>query len=275
MKVRGLGNSCFTINHITARFFEVFILACWFLATSHISPNHPQELAQLALAHFDHTMPGLCRLLPKIQKPGFAFELETALVFAAQRESVIGLDLDIAFFNPQETVCVEGQPLQLHTTEFDVITDHFAVECKCIKRVTSKNIHQFIKERNMIAWCQELARDIAQGKMSYSFMYASSGKPFIGIQSPSTYNRCIPICSTWLTAPTPKECFDQLKDIILLLAQKKPVVAFSKPISPALFIELKDLNITALGNVHLGQKPVTTIEDVSLLFAKMNLESAS
>lgn len=258
MKAKGLGNSYHTINHsinhFVIRFFEFFILACWFLSTNNLSSIHPRELARLAFAQFDPEMPGFQQLLPKIKEPGFAFELETALIFAHKHEKVIGFDLDLTFLHQQEFIYFDGQTQELRTTEFDIVTENFAVECKCIKHPHNKNLPQFIKEKNLLIWCKELAKNIAEEKVAYSFTTYARTKPVVIITCPATNGQAIPITSSWLTASSAEGCIEQFKDIILLLSTKYPTVFFSRPVSNEFALKLRDLNISFVDDVSLRTK---------------------
>lgn len=256
MKVWGLGNTFHVINRITARSLEILLLSCWLIPASNLSPIHPQRLRDPAPTQFDPSMPGLHSLMFKIKKEGFAFELEAALMLA-EKERIIGFDLDLCFLKQQATVCIAGQAVELATTEFDIVTNHWAVECKCLKHPKKRNIHQFIKEKIMIAWCQELAKEITANEITFSFMASAKGVPFVVINGPATFNKSTPITSSWLTAATAEGCVEQFKDVINLLSTKQPCVFFSRRISPEFASTLRHSNITFEDNIHFGYKDDT------------------
>lgn len=233
MKVWGLRTTCHTYNALITRSLEILFLAALILPSRILFPVKPYELIEIISTKFDPEMPGLRALVSKIRQEGFAFEAEMALLAAEHGEKIIGFDLDITFLRQHERVFIDGEITDLRTTEFDIVTDTRAIECKSGHSMKSAcNISQFIKEKTMIAWCKELAKELGTGELALKCMLRQSHQPCIVMNGPATCYKDVPITSSWFTSRSPEVCVDEFKRIINVLATKKAYVCFKHALSP-------------------------------------------
>ncbi len=255
MNVWGHRYLCNTVVTIIKHFFAILGFISLLFSASYLSSITTTQLNELALSQLGPETPGLLSLLYKINKdPGYAFEVESALLLSAQGERVIGLGLDITFYHNTARVQLDEAIIDLPTTEFDIISEHFAVECKCSKN-PSKNcdIQQFVKEKNMIAWCKKLVTEIEMGEVMFSFMLSRKNKtPFLIIKSPSTNSIDVPLTSTWFTSKDPELCREQFITMVQLLAAKESRVFFKAELPSTFSAQLALHNIAFDDHVHLA-----------------------
>ena len=231
----------------------LFILALVFARSTHklfsLKPVYTQELKALALERIQPRAPVFLSVLNKFDKIsrgnfGPAFELESALWLAEQGEKVLGFNLDLTFASNSARVIIAGRDIILPTTEFDVITDNLAAECKSTKSPGRRcKLDQFIKERNMIAWCRELVRDYGQNKLTLSCRRSRRGKLFVCVKSPATRDREVLVISSWLSRTDQEMAVQDFVNIIFLLARRQACVLFKHVVPFGFAQKLKRENI--------------------------------
>jgi len=256
MKVWGSRSTKFLVD-----FRQICLIVSLISCTTNIYSNYQDNILAYAINYFDKNTPGLVPLfLQTDQNKGHFFELETALLLANQNENVIGFGLSLTFRNPNECVQINGYKALLQTTEFDIITDNFATECKSGKIQVKKTLDQLIKEQTIIAWCRELVKEIAMNVQNkekiFGFTHSTrKNQPFVIITTPSTIRNGIPhalhVTSSWFDTKDPDRCINQFISIVQLLATKKVRLCLKNEASPELISGLHRHNIPFNDNVNL------------------------
>lgn len=237
------------------RIFTLIFLSL--LTPNRIEPILPPELVKIALALLDPIVtPGLDPILKKATKDqGAAFELEAALTIITPDNPIIGFDLDLNFRNKHALVLIKREFIEVKTTEFDIITPKLAIECKSYKHPSKCDLEQIIKEKTMLAWARELAHEIKEDQVDFSFEKAKTGTPFVSIKSKnpfgSTCGESIPITSSWFTSDEEESCKSQLKNIIELLSHLSLRVFFKNEASDALRARLGEENVIITDDIRL------------------------
>lgn len=215
---------------------------------------HNQAVVALAAEVFPSTMPGLEKLIsagPLNQ--GSSFELESALVLGQKNEHVIGFDLAIAFEDNQACIAIDDRVIVLNSTEFDIVTDTLAIECKSGEHPsTIKCLKQLIKEQTMLAWMHSLAQDLKNGTLTIRVERRTHKTTFIALNGPSTRNRPIGLAVSWLENMKGPKIVEQLVSIIDMLATKHLVALFRATIPEEFKVDLTLHNIDFTENIDFA-----------------------
>ncbi len=190
---------------------------------------------------FSKKRQNIIKLLKQIHVKGNEFEIESAVTLAKEGERIVGFDLDINFKDGTAPVMLEdGTTVEINTTEFDIVSSHYAVECKSSKNPSHNcDIEQFTKEQTMIRWLNMVWYDIQTENLEFGFFKSwKNNRPFVVIKGPSTKDQNIELTSTWFTADTERECIKQFIKIVELLVDKKFCIFFQSEIEPTFGREL-------------------------------------
>ncbi|MBD3273356.1 hypothetical protein GF385_03355 [Candidatus Dependentiae bacterium] len=180
---------------------------------------------------------------------GKLFELETALTLKDHfKEDILGLNLEINISDyknsPKAKVLLDGSRVELRTTEYDVVTKNFVVECKSGKINAKKiNLYQFIKERNVIKWFKKIKEEIINGCLNYGIKLTKKGRAMLVLNGPSTLNKDICLLSCWLrdfdTNFNTEVFYDIWSRIIDIISSKELILIFKQKISEKVASVLK------------------------------------
>jgi hypothetical protein len=190
---------------------------------------------------------------------GLLYELEAALCLKSLGEEIIGFEADITFVGSSISVFVNSCAYDLRSTEYDVITTHWAVECKRNPDdfMFDKVCDQLIKEQIMIRWLRDLVVDINTGRLSIVYSKLTSRKdgvrfPVFILNGPSTGFRDVYISSTWISFGVANlKGIGACADLIMLLASKNPIVCCKGAISVDNKSYLDSLGIVTRDNFNL------------------------
>ena len=115
------------------------------------------------------------------------------------------------------------------------------------------------KEKVMLTWCKELAKEIDTGQITFSFLYSQTHRPYVVINGPATCYKDTAINLTWFTTPNQQECTQIFIEIIHLLATKDSMVFFSGNVTPVFARLLYDANIVFEDDIHFIQEDATAL----------------
>ncbi len=229
-------------------FFVLLFVLSFFNST--IKPWHTKTPSSPV---FSEKRRGLIKLLRQIDIKGNEFEIASALKLAYDGERIVGFDLDINFKDGCVTVVIDREMHQLHTTEFDIVSSNYVVECKSSKNPSINcDIAQFTKEQTMLRWLNAVMRDLDKRKLSInSYISKRSNKPFIVLNGPCTNYKDIDFTSTWFTAENEDECIDQFISIIEILVDKDVRVMFQGLLTAEFGNELYEQGLPFEEGIHL------------------------
>ena len=89
-------------------------------------------------------------------------------------QDILGFDLAIVFYPNSIPFKLGQEAVLLRTTEFDVVTSNFVIECKsCAVPRGGKSLAQFIKEKQVLKWICWVAHKIKRGKISIKHNFKS------------------------------------------------------------------------------------------------------
>ncbi|MFH1461856.1 MAG: hypothetical protein ABIF12_02850 [bacterium] len=215
-----------------------------FLFFMSLKPLTSNQILALAKESFNLTLPGfeyerLFKLGRTAKKKmlGRFFELETAVCLKEfYNENIIGFNLDINIsdtLNNQEVeVMIPGSIAALRTTEYDVVTNGYVIECKSGSFKARENrIYQFLKERNLIEWFKTLKEEIISGSLSSRIELNRKGKRVLILNGISTMGKDIRLMSSWFKYFKSMDYYDFWTEIIDLLSNKRLCLIFKTIIS--------------------------------------------
>ncbi|MFA6526888.1 MAG: hypothetical protein WCT20_00490 [Candidatus Babeliales bacterium] len=214
-----------------------------------------QEIVDLANEEFSSTMPGIEKLIATgPYNRGSSFELEAALVLSQNDEAVRGLDLEITFDKKTAHIAIDDHEALLNATEFDIITDNLAVECKSGTTIDGRCYAQLLKEQTMLAWMHALAEEINNGTLSLHVKRHTHALTFFELKGQATRNKPLCMAMSWIHGIDENECLAQLIDTIQLLATKKLIALFRATIPETFGLKLKDHGIDFVDDIKLEPK---------------------
>jgi hypothetical protein len=173
----------------------------------------------------------------KSRLAGHFFEIETAICLNDfYDENVIGLNLDVIISDTLNNSVVEVMTFDsnviLTTTEYDVITDKYLIECKSgTFKARQNRAKQFFKERNLIEWFKVLKQEIISGTLSYRIDVNRKGKKILVVNGISTFGKDVCLMSTWFKKWYKDDYYDFWTDIINLISKRELFLIFKKGIS--------------------------------------------
>lgn len=243
---------------ITSAIFYFQGLFCSILGPNFIT----QEVAiqELATNKFSH-LPGFNKLLHSGHEGRF-FELESALYILLSRighQDILGFDLEIMFYssNPHDILSANlGQEtVLLRTTEFDIVTTDFVIECKkCAAARSGKSVSQFLKEKDTLKWINWIARKIKRGKLriAHNFSSKSMEKSVFTLSKISRKSHVgVTFSCSWVIGRDAEECIESLKRIINMLSEKALIVFFKNSADPDFMRTLVENKIDFRENISL------------------------
>ncbi|MFH1254419.1 MAG: hypothetical protein V1646_03245 [bacterium] len=211
---------------------------------------------ELAITRFSH-LPGFNKLLHSGHEGRF-FEMESALYILLGRigcQDILGFDLEIDFFSNSSTVNLGEETILLRTTEFDVVTMDFVIECKsCAAPRGGKSIAQFIKEKDTLRWIRWIARKIKRGtlRISHSFNSKNREKSVFTLSNISKKSHDgVTFSCSWVVGRDAEECIESLKNIINMLSGKELIVFFRNSAGPDFMRTLVENKIDFRENIGL------------------------
>ena len=249
------------------KFLTFLILA---LSYSTMQANQ-LSILNAARTIFSPDMPGFADTLSlavREHKPnlGHTFEIETAVVIQMDQElqeklgPVQGFNLDIQFQKAYPLIYLDGTLIELRTTEYDVVTENYIIECKSGK--ISKKVDQLLKEQNILKWFKtvylELLENADKSKDERTINIKINilrNPPTLSIQGISTNGKIVTFYSHWITnnkslTDDEENLLTRWLSLIEFIAQKKQLYLFSKkPISDPIAHKLSVLSIPFLDSV--------------------------
>ena len=214
-----------------------------------------QEIVDLADEEFSSTMPGIEKLIATgPRNRGSSFELEAALVLDQSNETIKGFDLEITFEKKTAHIAIDGHEALLNATEFDIITDNLAVECKSGTTIDGRCYAQLLKEQTMLAWMHALAKELKRGTLSLCIKRHTHALTFFELKGQATRNKPLCMAMSWIHGTDEEKCLAQLIDIIQMLATKKVVALFRATIPEAFGIKLKLHGIDFVEDIEFKPK---------------------
>jgi|GEM_PF-3781312 len=186
---------------------------------------------------------------------GHFFELVGVLhAKIALGQEIEGAGLSITLEHPTKIdINFCGEPYELHSAEFDVVTSDFLVECKCSLR-PDKNvkIEQLIKEVIMIDWMRQI-RDEWRDKNFRKRILFEHGKKKLFIQGMCTLGREVCLSSNWVDVWTSDfASLGEWFNLISILSQKKVIVFYENEISEQTMEALDEVGIEYEQNIDLS-----------------------
>ena len=200
---------------------------------------------------------------------GNTFELEAALYLQQKKcEPILGFGLVIQFVDDGVFVVINEQIEELTTTEFDVISEHYVVECKSSVHPGRKtNLQQLEKEQKMLLWTRSLLEDLQHGNLSISH---ESGR--ITLNGPSTYNMDINLYCNWMDELPIENPIDRFIYIIGILAAKELRVFFKNTVSPEFAGRLAQNRFFYEDNIQIVRSKYNKFADFEALFDQETAE---
>ena len=214
-------------------------------------------IQELAITKFSH-LPGFNKLLNSGNEGRF-FEMESALYILLGRmgyQDIFGFDLEFAFFSSEIPFNLGHEIVLLRTTEFDVVTTDFVIECKnCAAPRSGKSIAQFLKEKDTLKWIRWIARKIKRGKLciSHNFNGKNREKSVFTLSniSKKSHKGLIFSCS-WVIGRDAEECIESLKKIINMLSENELIVFFRNSAEQDFMRALVENRIDFRENIRLA-----------------------
>ncbi len=244
---------------ITSAIFYFQGLFCSILGPNFITQEaSTQEVAiqELATTKFSH-LPGFNKLLHSGHEGRF-FEMESALYILLRsigHQDILGFDLEIAFFYSEIPFNLGQQTILLRTTEFDVVTTDFVIECKnCAAPRSGKSIAQFLKEKDTLKWMRWVARKIQSGKLCISHVFSGKNreKSVFTLSDFSKKSKVgVTFSCSWVVGRDAEECIESLKRIINMLSEKSLIVFFKNSADPDFMRTLVENKIDFRENISL------------------------
>lgn len=142
-------------------------------------------------------------------------------------QEIEGAGLQIVLENPARVIInYKNQPYELHSSEFDVITQDFVIECKSACDTSHVKLQQFVKEAAMIDWLGQI-RDEWNDKNFRKGISLEGGRVFLIIQGFCTGGREVKLFSSWTNRNIAKRKYlYDWYNLISNLAEKKVIVFF-------------------------------------------------
>lgn len=189
--------------------------------------------------------------ITSIPDQGKQFELESALVLQILDEKVLGRNLMIEVLDsekdPKYILLSDGNFFQLKTTEYDIVTTDHVFECKSSSSLAKKcktyAINQFLKERNMLEFFNQMANELEEGSLSFNVTLKRKGICVLTICGRSTLFQDVSLLSNWVNGADLEICEKQWKDIIQLLSNKTLIVMFKQKITSPVKTRLSRENL--------------------------------
>lgn len=188
--------------------------------------------------------------IASIHDQGKRFEYESALFLQINDEKVLGWNLMIEVLDsekdPKYILLSDENFFQLKTTEYDIVTTDHVFECKSsnglAKKCKTYAINQFLKERNMLEFFDQIANELVQGCLSFN-VFIKKGICVLTICGRSTLFQDVSLQSNWVDGDDLETCEKQWKDIIQLLSNKKLIVMFKQKITSPVKMRLSKENL--------------------------------
>jgi hypothetical protein len=211
----------------------IFIASAIFYFTALLGGVADSEIQELAMAHFSN-LPGFATLLLS-RNEGRFFEMEVALCIQYNGilrnhmplQDILGFDLELNFDHGGVGYVEDENFVPIRTTELDVVTSDFVIECKC--SANFRSMAQFIKEKNVLMWARWVWHEVQRGKMKikHQFVKKNESKSMFILKKTfkKTKSKQIVSCS-WINSHDSGECIDLFKDMILMLSKKELLVFF-------------------------------------------------
>lgn len=182
---------------------------------------------------------------------GKKFEREAALFLQIFGEKVLGMNLMIEVLDsekdPKYVLLSDEKFFQLKTTEYDIVTTDHVFECKSsnswVKKCKSYKVNQFLKEKNMLEFFNQIYNDLKNGYLSFNVNFSKKGFCILTICGKSTMFQDVSLVSNWVDGKNLETCVKQWKDIIQLLSNKKLIVMFKQKITSPVKTRLSRENI--------------------------------
>lgn len=247
-------------------FFFISILSLNFLCFVHSEYLlNSEQIVNAACSEFN-SLPGFLSVYSKRNIQGSLFELESALYVQSKGENILWFDLDInlvrinGFSNADywNTIvpCGEREFFNINTTEFDLGTRDFVVECKSSVKSRCR-LHQFRKERNVLKWMNMVNLEMQQGLLKMEISFSSGNFAVLTINGLSTLQKDISILSVWIKRNINSNdiklekfrCLNEWKKIIKLLTGKQLIIFFKNKVNDKLHRKLEKENFEYVDNV--------------------------
>jgi hypothetical protein len=277
-----MGDKSYFYNNriLNKLFISFYFIAHWACL---LSGPDPENIKSAALDSFDLDLPGFKYTITHACTPGDWFELEAAL-YAEHilLDPVAGLRLAIEFNKPSIIIpSDDNQTTELRSTEFDIITAQYAIECKSSchnKKSYEKAAQQICKEVTMLAWLKKISDDIAKKNISITHHFERSKRRFtkpksiFTIKGPCTLGQNVQFYCSWVDQEASEQCIEQLKSIVTFMAHKTLLVLFKTYIPEALIKNLEKKNIAYRADVEYEEKQDDAVADLQTQFDALQLE---
>ena len=233
----------------------------------------PEQIVAKAIAIFSPTLPGFQHILQS-KNGGKYFELETALYLHKEEpeEVIEGFGLEIMFYGDKINANINGEAVVLPTTEFDVITRSFVVECKSAwsdAKGLDGHLKQFIKEQNMIAWMGALVKDLAKDRAYIRHQFKDATKSNFFVCGRCTFGKIVKLSCSWVNQHTSKACIDQFVGIVHMLAKKSLLVLFKTHLDDELAENFYAFNIDVFDSIeYVARRRCRTFAEEVRVFAE-------
>lgn len=270
-----------TERNNTSKYISFFMLTLFILHTTLIhgfnkqySPSKIRKIEICAEGLFggNQPLPGFSHFFfdkrNKNKITGNTFELESALYLQQKKEPILGFGLTIQFVDDGAFVVINGNIDELSTTELDVISEHYVIECKSSGHPGRKtNIQQLEKEQKMLLWMRSLLEDLQHGNLSISH---EAGR--ITLNSPSTYNMDINLYCNWMNELPIENPIDRFIYIMGLLAAKEFRVFFKNSVSPEFASRLAQNRFLYEDNIQIATRKDSRFAEFEALFDQETAE---
>jgi len=214
------------------KFKEGFFVAFFFFTQLYSLSNN--QIYNLCIKNFNENLPGLAEIISEKRKDvGKWFELESALYFDKNDETILGLNLIIEISclsskiptDPVSVNIIDLLPINLTATEFDVVTSKFCIESKSGKFNSKENKSQLLKELNMIKFIVKLKKDIFLEQIDCKTCKNKKGNLNLIVNGILTFNKDVCLKCNWIKETSEKKFYEKWNDLMNLLSEHELCLA--------------------------------------------------
>ncbi|MCK4651372.1 hypothetical protein KAT08_04325 [Candidatus Babeliales bacterium] len=248
-----------------------FLIFSFFIFLNSFSHQDLNSLKSISKLHFAYNLPGFSKTLA-FKNYGDSFELESALYLKSLGEHVYGFGLEIELRNmtgKKIVVPLEGLNdfFEIRTTEYDVVTEKFVVECKAGKSKSFKKINQFIKEQKMLIFIKNIYDELMNNSSCFcNFSFNKKGRSIFTLNGVSTEHQDVSLMSNWITGKTIEKCVKEWANIINILSKKSLIIMFKYSVSNSFAKILREKDLIFYDNIN----HINFLTDVKNLTFKMS-----
>ncbi len=230
-------------------------------------------IRRIASTIYPPDLPGLAPLL-NTATDGASFELESALYAEKELgETILGFGLELVIKEGVVQILLDGEILEMRTTEYDVVTQNYVIESKSSGRPgRHARIDQFEKEKTMLLWLKVVLEEMVADTMAYGITYDPDieGVPFFTINGAATCYQEISFTCNWIPYLDDEQFIFSWIQLIRMLSQKTLLVFFKNTANAHLRARLEERDLEFYDEVTHG----TFLNTLDLSYKTFELDEA-